>query len=79
MWNNAVVERVREIRLQIEAKCNNDMDEIYETTLKFQKNQKPELVVKPFASNQLRSYFKRLKLKNIHLTSKLRFCNQSCS
>lgn len=47
MWTDPIVEEVRKQRLEIEADCGNDFDEIFKQAMKMQDKIATELISKP--------------------------------
>jgi len=47
MWEDPIVEKIREIRQKIESDCENDFDKLFEQAIQFQKKFANRLVSKP--------------------------------
>lgn len=47
MWQDPIVQEIREIRKKIESDCENDFDKLFEQAIQFQKKFANRLVSKP--------------------------------
>jgi hypothetical protein len=55
MWNDPVIEEIRRIRLEIEAECHHDFDELLAQAIQASKmlhNQSPAISLKKIQSGQ---------------------------
>jgi len=52
MWNDPIVEEVRQARLKIEAECDFDIEKIYARGLELQKSLKQKLITQPLGTEK---------------------------
>jgi 2-aminomuconate deaminase len=58
MWNDPIVEEVRQARLQIEAECDFDIEKIYARMLEAQKANPRPLITQPLSREKKRKEYK---------------------